>query len=123
MVVPIATSRQARGVDCTWRSMLLIASTQKKPVSDYLLSVRKLEFLASLSFNDGFIFLLLEEATAGCQTEGGTAKCNELCIMSSCYNTQHCIVTIFTWTLSASWSMPNLDDAAVENIVTDILNM
>ena len=47
----------------------MIASTQKKPVSDYLLSVRKFQFLASLRYNeDGFIFLLLEEETAGCQT-------------------------------------------------------
>ena len=69
MTVLTARSRQARRVDCTWRSILLIASTQKKPVSDYLLPVRKFQFLASLRFNeDGFIFLLLEEETAGCQT-------------------------------------------------------
>jgi len=69
MTVPTARPRQAHRVDCTCRSILLIASTQKKPVSDYLLSVRKFQFLASLRFNeDGFIFLLLEEETAGCQT-------------------------------------------------------
>jgi hypothetical protein len=50
--------------------MLLIAWTQKTPVSGYLLSVRNFVFLASLLFNeDGFIFLLLEEETGGCQTE------------------------------------------------------
>jgi len=54
----------------------LIASTQKKPVSDYLLSVSKFQFLASLRFNeDSFIFLLLEEETAGCQTgESGNVQ-------------------------------------------------
>jgi hypothetical protein len=62
--------------------VLLIACTQKKPVSNYLLSVRKFEFLASLRFNeDGFIFSLLEEATVGCQTDGRTAKGKELCVV------------------------------------------
>jgi hypothetical protein len=122
--VPTARSLQARGVDCTWRSMLLIASTQRKPVSDYLLSVRKSDFFASLRFNeDGFIFLLLEEATADCQIQGCTAKCNELCIMSIYCNTQHYIVTIFTWTPSVGWSEPRLHDVALENTVSDVLNM
>jgi hypothetical protein len=103
----------------------LIASTQKKPVSNYLLSVRKFQFLASLRFNeDGFIFLLLEEETAGCQTgESGNVQRIVYCVGLIQHASLHCGHVYWGSVHRLIYALPNLRAVAVEIMPLTFLNM